>query len=530
MNDWTSGYVADIDYTYDFFRELTPSHLGFCAHSKGHDHALDRPNLTYCELGCGQGFSANLLAAANPHIQFHAMDFNPAHMAGAANLARDAELDNVHFYERSFDDFGDAPGLPQEFDVIALHGVYSWVSKEHQQHITSFISQRLKSGGLVYLSYNALPGWAPALPLRRILTNRAEQGSGPLSERIAEAVEFAHQLEQNGADYFTGNPTLTKRLSKMKSMPASYLAHEYFNKDWTPFHFEDIASDMSQAKLKFLGAAEPRDHVDDISFSDEQQTLLKMESDPVHRESLRDILLNEQFRTDLFVKGKLPMTERGSVAAWFKTPLAVTRHYGGGTVKLTWRRGEIPMDQEQYGPVLTALAQGPMTTRELLELGVFGQMPWGEITRMLTLLIGDGYLAPSLSNEGLEDRRERCRIFNAAVAKRSEESETLQFFASPVTGGGIALDRFEQLFLLARSEGKETPADWANLAWRILAPQGQRLQKDGRVLETAEENLSVLRARANVFAARRLPLCETLGLTLEPTSALATPRQGKAAA
>jgi len=529
MNDWTSGYVADIDYTHDFFRELTPSHLGFCALSKGHDHALNGAKLTYCELGCGQGFSANLLGAANPHIEFHAMDFNPAHMAGAANLARDAGLDNVHFYERSFEDFGAAPGLPQEFDVIALHGVYSWVSEQHQQHITDFISTRLKPGGLVYLSYNALPGWAPALPLRRILTNRAEQGTGPLSDRIAEAVEFAHQLEQNGATYFTSNPALSKRLSKMKSAPANYLAHEYFNKDWTPFHFEDIARDMSQAKLKFLGAAEPRDHIDDISFSEEQQLLLQMERDPVQCESLRDILLNEQFRTDVFVKGKLPFTERGAVGAWFKTPLALTRHYGGGEIKLSWRRGDIAMDQDQYGRVLTALSQGPMTTRALLESGAFGEMGWADITRLLTLLIGDGYLAPSLPQEGLAERSERCRAFNKEVAKRSEDSESLHFFASPVTGGGIALDRFEQLFLLARSEGKKTPSDWADLVWQILAPQGQRLQQDGRILETAEENLAVLYARANAFAARRLPLCELLGLTLEPPVTAAR-RRGKAVA
>lgn len=516
MNDWTSGYVADIDYTYDFFRELTPAHLAFCALSQGHKHGLDQPNQTYCELGCGQGFSANLLAAANPHIDFHAMDFNPAHMAGAANLAQDAALKNVHFYEQSFQDFGNAPGLPQTFDIISLHGVYSWVSKEHQTHITDFISSRLKPGGLVYISYNTLPGWAPVMPLRRILTNRAEQGTGSLAERIKDAMDFAQRLEQGGASYFSSNPMVGKRLDQMKSKSANYLAHEYFNKDWTPFHVEDIATDLSRAKLNFLGSAEPRDHFDDISFSDEQRALLQSESDPVQRESLRDIFLNEQFRTDIFVKGKLQHTPRGSIAAWLTIPLALSRNYSGGSIKLSWRGHDVALEQRQYGPALTALEQGPLTVRALMEQGVFGEMPWGDISRMLTLLVGDGYLAPSLPSDGLAERTERCRIFNMVVAKRSEESESLQFFASPVTGGGIALDRLEQLFLLARSEGHETPEDWAALAWKILAPQGQRLQKDGQILETAEENLALLRARANAFAARRLDLCKNLGLTLEP--------------
>ena len=87
MTDWTAGYTADLDYTHDFQRELTPSLLAFCATSKGVQHCLDGDTVTYCELGCGYGMAANLLAAANPHIEFYAMDFNPVHILGADKLA-----------------------------------------------------------------------------------------------------------------------------------------------------------------------------------------------------------------------------------------------------------------------------------------------------------------------------------------------------------------------------------------------------------------------------------------------------------
>ncbi|MFW8634972.1 class I SAM-dependent methyltransferase [Cribrihabitans pelagius] len=515
MNDWTSGYVADLDYTHDFFQELSPANMAFSAASQGQKHGLKKPGLTYCELGCGQGFSANLLAAANPHVQFHAMDFNPAMIAGAAELAAEAGLDNVTFHERAFDDFAETPGLPAAFDVIALHGVYSWVSRENRQHILDFLSRRLKPGGLVYISYNALPGWAAALPLRRILADRAAQGSGPLAPRIGEAVQFATLLQQAGAGYFTANPSATTRLAKLGDMPANYLAHEFFNKDWTPFHFADVAQDLAGAKLSFLGAASPLDRIDDIVLTAAQCEMLAAEADPVRREGLRDILVNAQFRSDLYVRGRLPHTRRGAVGAWFETPLALTKPYNGGVLKLPESQTGELLEQAQYGPVLSALCRGPATVRELLDQGVFGDMVWGRITRMLTLLSGSGHLAPCLPQVGLAERAERCRAFNLAVCKRAEESETYRFLASPVTGGGIAADWFEQLFLLARSEGRETPQDWADLAWQILAPQGQRLQHEGRVLETAEENLAVLRARAHAFAARRLPLFKSLGLTLE---------------
>ncbi|MBE1295889.1 MAG: methyltransferase domain-containing protein [Rhodobacteraceae bacterium] len=518
MNDWTSGYVAELDYTHDFFGELAPSHLAFCATLKGQKHGLHGEDLTYCELGCGQGFSANLLGAANPHIQFHAMDFNPSHITGARELATEAGLKNMHFHERSFEDFQSEPSLPDAFDVIALHGVYSWVSRENQKYILEFLSKRLNPGGLVYISYNTQPGWAAALPLRRIMTDRAAQGSGPLHQRISEAIAWAQELNLTGAEYFAANPVVAKRLGKMDGMSQNYLAHEFFNKDWTPFHFADIAEDLSQAKLSFLASSDPMAHVDDVCLSQSQHEMLERESDPVRRQSLRDILLNAQFRTDIFVRGKLRHTERGAIGAWFNVPLALARRYNGGSIILASRSGEEPLRRDQYEPLLAALKDGPQTVRQLLDSGAFGNNTWAEITRMLTLLIGAHHVIPCLQVEGFVERAEQCRRFNMAVCKRAEDSETLRFLASPVTGSGIAFDRFEQLFLLARSEGLSTPTEWAELAWQILAPQGQRLHVDGRILETPEENLAVLRVRANAFAAQRLPLCESLGITLEPPS------------
>src|SRR5690349_5182091 len=100
MTEWSDGYVVDIGYTHGFYKELTPSQLGFVALMQGKiAPGLGTQPLAYCELGCGQGMSTNLLASANPHIQFYATDFNPSHVVGARELARAAGLDNVHFFD-----------------------------------------------------------------------------------------------------------------------------------------------------------------------------------------------------------------------------------------------------------------------------------------------------------------------------------------------------------------------------------------------------------------------------------------------
>ena len=518
MSDWTSGYMAEIDYTHDFFHDLAPSHLALAAVSKGQRPPFDRERPQYCELGCGQGFSANLLAAANPHIDFHAMDFNPSHIANATSLAQAANLPNMRFHECSFEEFDDVADLPSHFDVIVLHGVMSWVSQENRKHIVSFLSKRLRPGGMVYLSYNALAGWTASLPLRRLLLDHANRNLAPISQRIEDALCHAERVAQSGAKLFSENPAAAARLKSLRGKSARYLAHELFNKDWTPFHFGDLTDELSQAKLQFVGSSSFFEQVEDICLTPEQSALLSLESDIAQRESLRDVMVNEQFRSDLFVKGTQGFTERGAIGAWFDSSLALTQPYGGGPLKLKWRLGEIALEQQQYAPLLEALKSTPMTVKALLERGVFGAMTWQEISRMLRILIGAQYISPALPQALRSASAEQCQRFNQEICKRAEDSEELQFLASPVTGSGIAADRLEQLFLLAQSEGLTTPEDWAALTWRILAPQGQRLKSQGRVLESDEENLAFLRARAHSFAARRLPLFEMLGLTL-PVSA-----------
>jgi len=81
-----------------------------------------------------------------------------------------------------------------------------------------------------------------------------------------------------------------------------------------------------------------------------------------------------------------------------------------------------------------------------------------------------------------------------------------------VTGGGIGANRMEQLFLLALRDGKGEPSDWAKFGWAILSGQGQRVIKDGKALETPEQNLQHLSAQAAEFARKRLPILKALGI------------------
>jgi cyclopropane fatty-acyl-phospholipid synthase-like methyltransferase len=507
MSTWTAGYVADINYTHGFYRELAPALLAFTALLK-RQRAPDLAGpLTYCELGCGQGFSANLLAAANPNVEFHANDFNPAQIAGAQALAAEGEAPNVHFSDASFQEYIDDPALP-DFDIITLHGIYSWVSAENRAAIVAFIRKKLKVGGLVYISYNTLPGWASAMPLRRLFADHAATTGGPLASRIEKALVFAERFSDANPAYFRDVSGVKQRLEKIKEHNRAYLAHEYFNKDWTPLYFADVAADMAEAKLGFLGSAHIPDHVDGINFTPQHLAMLNEVADPIFRETVRDYTTLNQFRRDVFVRGAvaLPAGEVLTRLAELRLALSVPRE--GFNLKINGPLGDVQLQEEVYAPVLDALASGPKTVRQLVAVPEINALGDVRLEEAIRVLVGTGNVQPCLDAKGDAKRAARTKAFNLAVMKRAVWSHDLQSLASPVTGGGIHLDRFAQIFLLAQHEKHADPAQYA---LGLLLTQGQKLLKDGKALETDEENLAELRARYAVFQTN-LPLLQQLGI------------------
>lgn len=479
MAGWSSGYIVDVGYTHGFYRELTPSLLGFMAFLQGvQPPDLSAPSLAYCELGCGQGFSTNLLAAANPHIQFHATDFNPAHIVGARALAQSARLGNVHFYDDSFAEFLNRRDLP-DFDFIALHGIYSWISPENRRTIVEFIRERLKPGGLVYISYNCMPGWASVMPLRRLLVEHAAaQGtSNSLQTRVAASLAFADKLAGLDTRYFANHPSVAKRLEKIKGQNPNYVAHEYFNRDLIPFYFMDVAQELDDAKLTFIGSANALDNIDDINLTKEQRDFLSGIDNVALRQTTRDHIVDQQFRRDIFIKGPVRLSARQMREAWLDTGFVLSARSSKIPREVQGIRYTVKMQPTIYDPLIATLERGPKTLREIMGEPDFKDVHFNHLTQAITFLLALGVCHPCLPDHGSAERKLQAERFNRAVADEARVERKYTSFASPVTGGGVAADRMPQLLWLALQE-RET--DLVGFLERTLAEAGQSLIKDGK--------------------------------------------------
>jgi SAM-dependent methyltransferase len=509
MADWGSGYVTDTAYVHDFCRVQTPAILSLAALAKGvaAPGGLAEP-FSYCDLGCGQGFTANLVAAANPQAEVFAADFNPTHIAGARGLANAAGLKNAQFREVGFDELLHDAALP-DFDIMCLHGVYSWISPANRQTIVALVRRRLKSGGLFYISYDAMPGWAGIAPLRRLLVQQYVSSGQTSSETgLARALAFADELKELGAQFYRVYPHVSAQLDRLRRLPRSYLAHELLTRDWQAFSFADVAIDLAAAKLTYIGSAHLTDHVDRVNFTEEQQRFLGQIGDPLLDETTRDLIVNRQFRRDIFVKGAPPVNAPAARERWLNTRFALTAPAAEIDMTFETALGKLQVRPDMYKPVIEILDRGPLSLRELIALPAAAKPEWSGLLDAIKVLVGHGELQPALPLESQAARAASTRGFNAAVMARAKDSADLGYFASPVTGGGVRVDRFTQLYLGAKQEGNGDPV--AALA-AMAKERGGIVDKDDKRLGP-EEALAALKSRAAQIEQRVVPLLQRLGI------------------
>lgn len=512
MNDWTSGYVADVDYTYGYYDVLNPMRCQLGLMNAG----ICSPKIeTACELGFGQGISVNVHAAAS-EIEWFGTDFNPSQAAFAQDLAGICD-NKAKLYDQSFEEFCNRTDLP-DFDYISLHGIWSWISDANRGTLVEFLRRKLKAGGLVYIGYNTLPGWASFAPLRSLMVQHAEtigsKGQG-ISSRIDNSIGFAKALMDTNPKYKLQNPGVENQLEKMVGRDRQYLAHEFFNRDWHPVHFSGMAQWLASAKLDYAVSADLLDYINLVNFTEQQQALINGIPDKVLRESTKDFVTNKGFRRDCWVKGLRKQSGIEKNEALRKARVLLTTPMADISLKIETSQGEASLNQEIYLPILEQLANHkPQSIGELADTVMAGEgrFDLGSTVEATMVLASLGHLYPVQS----EDISRRVKIktdkLNEHLINRARSSGDILYLSSPVIGGGFPVTRINQLFLSRVMQGENTASILAKNTCEHLMSQGERMLKDGKTMETKEENLEELAIQAEEFVTKRLPILNALGM------------------
>ena len=208
MTVWSHGYVADSPYTFSYQPAQSPGHLAMVCAMAG---VVWRPSarMSVLDIGCGRGLTTNVLAAANPGWQVLGLDYNPAHIAEAQELADAAGSRNAGFSEADLAEMTDAEldRLP-ELDMVTIHGVWTWVADEVRAGIVRLLARRLKPGGICYIGYNVQPAFGADAALQRLFLHLAGQARGSSRARVEAALEQVLALAATNPTQLKSTPVL----------------------------------------------------------------------------------------------------------------------------------------------------------------------------------------------------------------------------------------------------------------------------------------------------------------------------------
>ena len=508
----TAGYVTDVSYVPGFYPQMAPLAMRYVAALNGIVPPKTAGGFRWLELGCGLGRVVTTLAAACPEGRFVGVDVNPDHTAVAARDIAAGGLDNARVITA---DFGNLPDDIGSFDFIAIHGVYSWVAPSVREQILAIAKSRLAPGGLLLVSYNAMPGWAHLQPLRGILRQYTALRQGDSLQRVRDALAYVVFLREKHAKYFDDNPGAAAYVDGLIQQDPRYLAHEYLNEHWTSFYFAEVAGAFGGAGLSFVGSLPVYTNFWDLCVRPEFQELFRTTTNRLVTEAHKDFCANTAFRWDIYAREPQPMK---SIEDRLRDADDIHYRVARPGTKLPY--------QANLG-VVTSTVQGPLYESLLGQLAGSGlrlseivadKAPTGASTADLVRAVDAGVamglfdisahplVAPPA---GTAERIQVTNSFNRALLASDALGGRPVALASSLSGTGHSIGDLDAAILHELTEGGRE-----GLAGRVanrLAANGRTLQRDGKPVEGAAVATAVEDA-CQEFLTIGLPALARLGI------------------
>jgi len=507
-----AGYVTDVAYIPGFYPNMAPVAMRYVASLNR--VVPPRPDaFRYLELGCGLGRSLTTLAAANPTAEFVGVDINPEHTAAVDRDIAAGRLGNARVITAGFDALPENLG---EFDFIALHGVFSWVAPEVREQILEVARARLRAGGLLLVSYNAMPGWAHLQPIRGILRQYAALRQGDSIQRTRDALAYLVFIRDRHARYFEDNPRAAAYVDGLLKQDVRYLAHEYLNEHWTSFYFADVAGMFAGAGLTFAGSLPVFTNFWDLCVRPEFQELFRTTTNRLVTEAHKDFCANTAFRWDVYAKSPRLMPE---VADRLREADDLHFRVARPGITLPYQANLGVVTSTVQGPLyqtlLGMLAERSLRLSEILADARLAGTPQDDVARAVDAGVAMGLFDVTAAPvaEFKPDLSGPFNVpcpFNRAILAADSLGGRPIALASSATGTGHTLGDLDAAIL---HEFIERGAD--GLAARVdtrLTGSGRSIQKDGAAVTESAERLRLVETACDAFRATSLPHLVRLGI------------------
>lgn len=555
IKSWSDGYYTDLEVYDGYVHEISPLLIelnltiaGYSLESMKSDKIGNIKYFKYLELGFGKGSSLNVHASSSVG-EFIGNDFNPRHALLARDFAIHSEA-NIDIYDDSFAELesrlqntlGDTPKECDKFDYIVAHGVFSWINAKNREIILRIVKKYLKLGGIVYNSYNCLPGWALKMPARHIFALYNKYAKDNPISRIQNCITFFETLLKYDPMFAKLNPHSTDFIDQIKNLPnsqQSYIAHEYLNADWELFYFSDMVDLMSSAKCEYLCSGKVIEHFEEFSITSDGVEFLGHINDRIFREQLKDYFTNKQFRVDLYAKACKKISLLEAKQKLLNTKFMLTRIVSEFDYKADTARGSIDLLKDRYEKLFEILSNDKFAPKSLNEIMLQSKLNFSQTMTSIMLLIHKGMASPV---QDINDKiLSQVKGYNDYLFTKQSKSLSSLYVASGLTSSAIVLSESEQIFAKAYNDlvrgnreyvdsldSKEIIEIYDYLAnkknfssdnlqdyftqyvFRTFKPQDRKHVKNGEILQGDLENIKEIKRLAEQFMTNKLDLLKAL--------------------
>lgn len=510
-----AGYVTDVSYVPGFYPQMSPVAMRYVAALNGVIPPRMSEGFRFLELGCGLGRCLTTLAAAHPRGEFVGVDVNPDHTAAIAREIAAGELGNARVITA---DFGHIPDELGSFDFLTLHGVYSWVAPSVRDEILAIARERLAPGGLLLVSYNAMPGWSHLQPIRGILRQYAALRKGDSVQRVRDAVAYLVFMREKQAKYFEDNPRAAAYVDALLQQDPRYLAHEYLNEHWTSFYFAEVAGAFGEEGLSFVGSLPVFTNFWDLCVRPEFQELFRTTTNRLITEAHKDFCANTAFRWDIYSKSPRLMRDVGDRLQsvddlYYRT--------SGPDMKLPYQANLGVVTSTVQGPLYQALLEilGGRSLRlsDIVAAEALRGTPPVDIVRAVDAGVAMGLFDITAAAIGgppaeVPDAVSIAHPFNRALLESDALGGRSLALASVLTGTGHAIGDLDAGILHElTARGRDGLA--ARVSKRLEA-SGRTIQQEGQPVNDAAQRSRLVEEACQAFIRTSLPELVRLGIVV----------------
>jgi hypothetical protein len=469
-------FQSPFDYDYRFSIQSLRFSLAL--------NSYEFPHVKRCaELSTRAEIAELVHAACNHDIEWMS---RPSNNSVLEDLSRNLELCNLGILPERVSDLR----VSADFDLLTMKQGWGFLSENARTELAAVASRRLRSGGLLAVSYPALPAQTGVLALHRLamthlgltkpLRGEALEDVGRVRAAVGCALQFLDQNPAVNSLAWGERSNIEEGLGKLPDEPG-----QVSFADWSPRHFSDLNATMTSAGLEWLCRAAPIQSVDALDLSPRNREHLETLDDRISQEELRTFLTHPRVRADLWTKPGVVKGCRQELMGRLK--FVLVRPAEEFSYTATGALGTIALSRAAYGSLLEKLSGQSGATLDALSAELSTPMERDEVIDCLAVLHGTGFIQVVNPNEDEISRSMKTsRALNQKLAATACTDSRMGVLGSPLTGSGVAMPWLHQVFLAALYSGEREPSGWARFARSVREKTRSPGQTRGAVQDEAE--------------------------------------------